>query len=192
MRDPLIAARFARPAFHGGPMPSSKLQPALLGGLLLGVLSALPLVNIANACCCLWVLAGGVVAAYLLQRNQSAPISSSDGALVGLGAGLIGAVVWQILSVPVSIVMAPLQSRLIERLLDAGDLPENTRQVFEMLRENSRFTVGRFVLGGFFVLAVSMIFSTLGGLLGATLFRSKVTPPPPPPPPPDLPWSANL
>ncbi len=168
-------------------MPSSKLQPALLGGLLLGVLSALPLVNIANACCCLWVLSGGALAAYLLQRGQSEPISSSDGALVGLGAGLIGAVVWQVLTVPVTLVMAPIQNRLIERLLDAGDLPENVRQVFQTLRENAGFSIVRFVLGGFFTLFVSIIFSTLGGLIGAGLFRTKVAPPPPP----DPQWSAN-
>ena len=161
-------------------MPSSKLQPALLGGLLLGVLSALPLVNLANGCCCLWVLAGGALAAYLLQRGQSAPISSSDGALVGFGAGLIGAVVWQVLTVPVMLVMAPIQNRLIERLLDAGDLPENVRQVFQTLRENSGFSLRRFVLGGFFTLMVSLVFSTLGGLIGAALFRTKVEPPPPP------------
>ena len=164
-------------------MPSSKLQPALLGGLLLGVLSALPIVNLVNACCCLWVLAGGALAAYLLQRNQSTPISTSDGALVGFGAGLIGAVVWQGLSVPVSIVMAPIQSRLIARLLDASDLPENTRQVFEMLRENSRFTIGRFVLGGILIFMVCMVFSTLGGLIGAGLFRTKIAPSQPDVPP---------
>ena len=37
---------------------------------VLGVLSALPIVNIGNACCCLWVIAGGVAAAYLLQNNR--------------------------------------------------------------------------------------------------------------------------
>ncbi len=168
-------------------MPSSKLQPALLGGLLLGVLSALPIVNIANACCCLWVLSGGALAAYLLQRNQSAPISSSDGALVGFGAGLVGAVVWQVLTVPVTLVMGPIQSRLIARLLDAGDLPENVRQVFQTLQENAGFSLRRFVLGGFFTMFVSLIFSTLGGLIGAGLFRTKVPPPQPDQPPVVLP-----
>ena len=41
-------------------MPS-KLQPALLGGLLIGVLSALPFVSVLNGCCCLWVILGGVL-----------------------------------------------------------------------------------------------------------------------------------
>jgi hypothetical protein len=162
-------------------MPSSKLQPALFGGLVLGALSALPLVNVGNLCCCLWILSGGALAAYLLQRGQSEPITASDGALVGLGAGLIGAIVWQVLAVPVTLMMAPLQARLMGRLLDAGDLPDNVRQMFETLRDNSGFSILRFIIGGFFALLVSVIFSTLGGLIGAALFRSKTTAPPPDP-----------
>ena len=66
-----------------------KLQPALFGGLFIGVLSALPIINIGN-CCCLWVIGGGVLATYLMQQNHPYPISAADGALVGLLAGLIG------------------------------------------------------------------------------------------------------
>jgi hypothetical protein len=40
-----------------------RLQPALWGGVFIGVLSALPLVNLGNCCCCLWVLVGGGLAA---------------------------------------------------------------------------------------------------------------------------------
>ena len=53
-------------------MPSSKLQPALYGGLLLGVLSALPIISLGNCACCLWVLAGGAMAAYLLLLTLTA------------------------------------------------------------------------------------------------------------------------
>ena len=54
-------------------MQASKLQPALLGGVFIGVLSALPIVSAGNLCCCLWVLSGGALAAYLLQQNQPVP-----------------------------------------------------------------------------------------------------------------------
>jgi hypothetical protein len=47
-----------------------KLQPALFGGLFIGVLSALPIINIAN-CCCLWVIGGGVLATYLMQLSPT-------------------------------------------------------------------------------------------------------------------------
>ena len=40
-------------------MDSARLQPALLGGIFIGVMSALPIINAGNCCCCLWVLAGG-------------------------------------------------------------------------------------------------------------------------------------
>jgi len=59
----------------------------------MGVLSALPVISAGNACCCLWVVSGGVVAAYLFQQNTSRPITPGDGAMVGLLAGFIGALV---------------------------------------------------------------------------------------------------
>jgi hypothetical protein len=143
------------------------------------VLSALPIVNMGNVCCCLWVISGGVVAAYLLQHSQREPITAGDGLMVGLLAGLIGAIVWQVLAIPVTMLTAPIQARLTERLLSAGDLPDNVRPVFETLRQNVGFSVVRFIIGGFFTLIVSLVFSALGGLIGAALFRAKTPPPGP-------------
>lgn len=163
-------------------MPSSKLQAALLGGLLLGVLSALPIVKMGNACCCLWVLAGGAVAAYLLQHGQAGPITSSDGAGVGFLAGVFGAIVWQVIALPIQIVWGPIEAQFVARILENMDLPENARPVLENLRENAQFNLLRFIVGGVFTLFVSIIFSTLGGLIGAGLFRKKITPLQPDPP----------
>jgi hypothetical protein len=160
---------------------SSKFQPALLGGLVLGVLSVLPIVNIGNACCCLWVVSGGAVAAYLLQRNQAAPITPGDGAAVGLLAGIVGAIVWQVLQLPVTLAMGPFQAQLMDRLLNTGDLPENVRPLFEMMRQNAGFSLVGFIIGGFFTLIISVVFSTLGGVIGAAMFRAKTPPAPPPP-----------
>ena len=41
-----------------------KLQPALFGGLFIGVLSALPIISAGNCLCCMWVVAGGMLATY--------------------------------------------------------------------------------------------------------------------------------
>jgi hypothetical protein len=163
-------------------MHASKLQPALLGGLVLGVLSALPIVSMGNACCCLWVLAGGATAAYLLQNSQPAPISAGDGAAVGFLAGVVGAIVWQVLAIPVTVMMGPIQARMFERLLNSGDVPDNVRPIFEAMQQNAGFGIARFIVGSVFTMFVSVIFSTVGGLVGAALFRRKV-----PPLPPDLP-----
>jgi len=45
------------------------LQAPLLGGLFIGILSALPVVSWGN-CCCLWIIGGGVLAAYLDQQRD--------------------------------------------------------------------------------------------------------------------------
>lgn len=69
---------------------NEKLRPALFGGLLAGVLSALPIIGAANICCCLWAVVGGLLAGYLYINNSPQPIRTGDGALVGLFAGAIG------------------------------------------------------------------------------------------------------
>ncbi len=59
----------------------------------MGVLSALPIISAGNLCCCLWVVSGGAVAAYILQQNQPTPLTPGDGAVIGLLAGIVGAFV---------------------------------------------------------------------------------------------------
>ena len=73
------------------------------------MLSALPFITSVNVCCCLWVVSGGLVAAYLLQEREPNPIQVGDGALVGLLAGLIGAFVNVVLSIPITLLLAPMQ-----------------------------------------------------------------------------------
>ena len=103
------------------------LQPALLGGVVIGVLSALPVINLAN-CCCAWILFGGGLAAYLLQQPRPTPISVGDGALVGLMAGAIGAVVWTIVAIPLNAALLPFQTDLLEQVLsNANDMPPEAR-----------------------------------------------------------------
>ncbi len=160
-------------------MPSSKMQPALYGGLVLGVLSALPIVSAGNLCCCLWLIAGGVVAAYVLQSNQPTPITTGDGAVAGLLAGIVGSVVYLVVSIPVSILTGPLQGRWVERVLESGgEVPEPMRQALEGMRQGGMTVLGA-ILGFVVMLVLSLLFSTAGGALGAAIFRKKTPPPPP-------------
>jgi hypothetical protein len=103
----------------------------------MGVLSALPFVSAGNVCCCLWLIVGGLVAAYLLQQNQPAPITPGDGALVGLLAGLIGAVVQTLVSIPISLLLGPMERQMMQRVVEmAGNMPPEIRELFE--RYNTR------------------------------------------------------
>jgi hypothetical protein len=148
-------------------------QPALIGGLVMGVLSALPLVAAGNLCCCLWVLSGGLVAAYVLQQKQPTPITQGDGALVGLLAGIVGALVYLVVSIPIALLVAPMEREVLQRLLESsGRMPPEFRDFV-----GSRAAHGvRLVIGFVFMLLVGTIFSTLGGLIGAVLFRKPLPP----------------
>jgi hypothetical protein len=166
-------------------MNSRFTQPAIVGGLVVGVLSALPIVSAGNVCCCLWVICGGVTAAFLLQQNQTAPLSSGDGALVGFLAGVVGAFVSLLLSIPITIVVAPLERAFFEYLSQrGGDMPPELRGYMNGPVGASIGVVLWFVV----MLFAGPVFSTIGGLLGAAIFRKPVTPSAPeiihvPPPP---------
>ncbi len=154
-------------------MKASLAQPALLGGLVGGMLSALPLIAAGNLCCCLWIVSGGVVAAYVLQQNQSTPITPADGALVGLLAGIVGAFVYLIVSIPINFLMAPLERLLFQRLADTmGNMPPEFRQY-----ANSSFSATLGAVVGFVVMLVlGAIFSTVGGAVGSIIFGKKTRP----------------
>jgi hypothetical protein len=151
-----------------------------VGGLVMGVLSALPFVSAANLCCCLWVVGGGLVAAYVLQQNESTAITPADGALVGLLAGLLGAVIQVLVSIPITFVVAPMERALLQRVIDmAGTMPEDMRQMVEQYGrggESIAFTIAARAVAFMFWLCVGAVFSTVGGLIGAAVFR-KQTPP---------------
>lgn len=167
-------------------------HPAVLGGLFIGVLSALPIVSFANFCCCLWVICGGVLAAYLEQQRDPTPITVGRGALNGLLAGLIGAVVWLVVAMAVTALLAPLQRQFAGDVTRGmRDLPPEVRTMLEWFAANP--SVG-LVLSFFFRLFTNAIFATLGGVLGAAFFRNDAPPAlggpiEPPPLPPQNPLS---
>lgn len=160
-------------------MKASFLQPVLVGGLVMGVLSALPIVYIGNGCCCLWVISGGLVAAYVFQGKQDLPMTPGDGALAGLLAGLVGAAVHFILSIPLDILMAPMERNFARRLIDLmGSMPPELRDMLGRIQQQQLeggiiLILMRRIVIFVFMLFIGAIFSTLGGLLGASLFAKK-------------------
>jgi len=155
------------------------IQPALLGGVAMGVLSALPIINLAN-CCCAWILFGGALAAYLMQQGRPTPISAGDGALVGILAGAIGAVVWTVVSIPLHALMLPWQADMMSRAMaNAGDIPPEVETFIESMQGGPAMGFAA-VVGFFIALCVCTFFGMIGGLFGALFFRKDGPPPPPP------------
>ena len=155
-----------------------KLQPALYGGLFIGILSALPFVNV---CCCLWMVTGGAIAVYLMQQNYAYPITAADGALVGLLAGMVGAVVSGLLSIPISMAMGPLLQDMVQGwIVNNPEIPAETKSMIEQMMDRSASpTVIGTIAGILMTMVVGSILAMLGGLLGVALFKKKDAPPPP-------------
>ena len=76
------------------------VQPAIAGGLLLGLLSSLPIVNLANLLFGFWILAGGALTSHLIARQRASGISYGDGAFGGVLSGLFGSIVATIMLIP--------------------------------------------------------------------------------------------
>ena len=155
-----------------------------------GVLSALPVINFGNACCCLWLVSGGVIAAYLTQQEQPTSLRPADGALVGLLAGIVAAVVALVVSIPIDLIAAPMQRAILERLRQSAvEMPPELRNAIDdmLSSRNGGGMIGFVVLrvASFFLsLFVGGAASAVGGLLGAVIFGratgASLAPPPPP------------
>lgn len=150
------------------------LRPALVAGLLSGVLASLPL---ANCCCCLWPLAGGFLAVFLYQKQSRVPMTGGDGAVLGALTGLTAAFVRAVLLIPLQRlnlqfmqkVVLPYVLELFER---SGEPPPP--QIESLVRgELPLLTVPAFFLDLFLSAALFAGLSALGGVIAVSLFRKK-------------------
>jgi hypothetical protein len=158
-------------------MPT-KLQPALYGGAFIGVLSALPFVSAGNLCCCLWIISGGAVAAYLMQQNHPTPITIGDGAVGGFFSGIVGAVVYLVVSLPFSLILGPMQRQMMDAMMRTNrqEIPDEVRQLMAQMSGGA----AGLVIGFLFMLVAGMVFATIGGVIGAAVFKKSGPPATPP------------
>ena len=168
----------------------SYLKPALIGGLVTGFLSWVPIISAGNCLCCMWVIVGGVLAAYFLSEQQQRRISSGDGALAGLLSGVFGALIEGLLH----LISFPIfgMRMLMSQIERARSMPGMSPEVQRFLENIEAGHIGGIIaliailafLAGVIIFA---IFGTLGGLLGAAMFGQKqqrLQPPPAVPPAP--------
>ncbi len=159
---------------------NSKIKPALIGGVVLGLLSVIPFVNFVNVCCCLWAILGGLLASYLYIKNSPTPASAGDGAILGAFAGLVGAVIVVVIGIPISVMMGDIMSGLLVRLLTSIN-PLQAEMIRERMAEGT--TIVQAIVRGLISAVLLLIFSTIGGLIAVPIFeRRKANAAPPPPP----------
>jgi hypothetical protein len=155
----------------------ARFQPALLGGLFIGVLSALPYVGSANACCCLWVVIGGILTVYLQQQARPEPIETADAVLGGLIAGVIGAVIAWVALIAMANFADPVFQEEFRSQLEGNPAvtPEMRDWIISWVTgPNIAFLIGAMYLPTF------AVFGMLGALLGVAIFRKRMPPAQPP------------
>jgi hypothetical protein len=150
-----------------------KHQPALLGGVFIGVLSALPYINAAN-CCCLWVIGGGVLVVYLQQQASPTPVATGDAVIGGLIAGAIGGV---IVTLANALLMQATGPMILEQMRSQGEqMPPEVMAWMERLFSGSG--IGLMMIMMAVCIPIFAIFSMLGSFLGLAIFRKKIPPQP--------------
>ncbi|MBN1568151.1 MAG: hypothetical protein JXA73_09905 [Acidobacteria bacterium] len=182
---------------------SRMLKPALIGGIALGVLSSLPLINLFNCFCCAWVIAGGVIAARLYVKDSPAPVSLGGGVVIGLLTGAIGTLISALFSIPLHLMTGRGGLSAMEQMKEAMDrlpnVPAETREMIESLASRGDINSALLIFGFIFMLVLYCIFGMVGGTIGVAIFEKRKPgsappqfpsyqpppdiPPPPPPPP---------
>jgi hypothetical protein len=182
-------------------------KPALIGGVLLGIVSALPLISALNCVCCAWVIGGGILAANLYVKSSPVGVTLGRGVILGLLTGVIGAVVDTAFTVPLHLVMSRFGLNFTEQMREVFDqipnLPPGTREQFQTLLAGGTFGILMIVISGIFKIFAYGIVGMIGGAVGVAIFEKRRPgthegpqapypppvdlPPPPPPPPPVIP-----
>lgn len=178
----------------GGPQAenvTNKFQPALIGGVVLGLLSAIPYIKLGNCVCCLWVLLGGALATYLYIKKSPTAVQIGEGTMVGLLAGVIGSVINIIVGIPLEVLAGNPTTRMMlgfmERM-ESKEMAEAIRQIEATIsRPTSEQLLDVFSLNTLIGFIVVTGLATLGGLIAVPIFeKRKAQQAPPPLPPPDF------
>ncbi len=164
----------------------SKLAPVLIGGVFIGVTSALPILKYLNCACCGLVIAGGVLAAYCYLRDYPAQlprVTYGEGAWLGLQTGLVGGFVWTLVAVPLQYIKIRLGLEIAEwvqlgEALSDPEIPPMVRDLVLWLLEQGVLTAGVLLFSVILYFVISALFATLGGILGVAIFQKTTTRPP--------------
>jgi ABC-type Fe3+ transport system permease subunit len=155
-----------------------KFMAALYGGLVTAGISAIPGLNFINCFCCAGILLGGFLAVFFYQQELdegSTELTNNDCVQLGLWAGLIAAVAGTIVSVMVLLTFAvEVMMGMIHKM--RIDFPPELQQAINEAMEQS-VTPTSVILSFFITLAVDVLFTVLGALIGWAVFKKRTTSP---------------
>ena len=154
-------------------MTPKKLKAAAIGGGVAGIASQIPIVGLANCLCCALVVGGGMLAVYLAMKDEPATATApyGDGAMIGVLAGVAAAVVGAIVAIPMTAIFGGPMEPVRSMLEGFEGMPPEVLEALSGEEGGAMAAVG--VLGFLISLVVDVIFSALGGVIGAAVFHKK-------------------
>ena len=143
------------------------LKPALIGGIAEGVASSVPILNLANLACCLLVVGGGFLAAFLYMKDAppAAKAPLGVGVKLGLLAGLFGAVTYALVTISLAL-LAPGLAAVGQPPFEMLDLPPDVASAL-----SSPVTLA--ILLSLPGIIIDPLFCGIGGLIGVAIFSKK-------------------
>ena len=156
--------------------PLEFLQPALAGGMFLALTWSVPIINFGNALCCMWVLMGGGIAAFMVSKQRPAGITYGDGAFAGVLSGLVGAVFATLLSIPIQIISARIfgsQQQAFEEMMK--DVPGFEGPMKDLLLEmaSPQITAAKLLFVFISDLLIFALFAMVGGILTVAILNKR-------------------
>ena len=136
------------------------IKPALIAGVIAGILLNIPIINLVNCICCGWIIIFGLVSVYLLKKDIKT-VESIDGAIVGALTGLIALVI--------EIIIEALLASLFVGLAGMSGSMED-------MEINAIFSGAGLLMSGVFRIFFYPVFGAIGGIIGVELLKDKEEP----------------
>lgn len=133
---------------------------SLIGGIVIGALANIPVINLINCLLCVGYWAGAILAVWLYKRFEGSLTLGQGvavGALAGLWSGIINFIVGLISAASIATIITTIDQALPADTLDLqGDF------------------VGRMaILINVFGIFLNIFLGTLGGLIGGAIFQTR-------------------
>jgi hypothetical protein len=150
-----------------------KWKAILIGGGISGLASLLPVLHLA---CCLIPLACAILSVAIYSgASPRPPLTNADGFVLGAMTGMIGTAVYAALIIPLTFLMGNFVGGLLGHLIpNPAEMPYGLRPILQSVLDHFGSVLSVIlilkILGQ---LAVFVLFGSLGGVLGAALFRSR-------------------
>lgn len=152
---------------------SATLPAALMAGVVMGLLSLIPVVSIG---CCLWMLLGGIFAVRLYQNRAPGLVTGGMGARLGALSGLFGFIVYALgFAAQIGFGRGEgLKSEMIRQLHEAAakNSDPNAQQVAEKLATPEGIVM-ILIIGLVAFLFGFLVFGSIGGAVGAAIFGKR-------------------